>query len=272
MSHAIANANAYPATAGVPSYFESSPSYGVADYDPALAFGANAFTVFVAINAPLPSNSGATFGGLGQPLFNFTELWQSGGNAGKPKNGWGIWISGTYSAPCFRWYNAYDYADASKWRDTYFNYDYANMCGRWNLLAFSKLDSAKTIRASGNGATLTDYTDGGTATTIGTPMHVDAANGVGVNTKVRYFHSVGAGVTPTINATFAGAAGLWIANGALTQAQLNAITTSAAAFKTAVDTTYLSSIVARTYADGQDWSPIQKQPTYNGRNPYLLIP
>jgi hypothetical protein len=271
MSHAIANANAFPATAGVPSYFESSPSFGVADYDSALAFGANAFTVFLAINTPLHSNSGATFGGLGQPLFNFTELWQSGGNAGKPKNGWGIWVGGSYVKIQFQWYNAYDYADASKWGEWGLSPS-GDVSGKWNLIGFSKLGSLRNGYGSCNGATVYDADEAGTATTIGTPMHVDAANGVGVGTKVRYFHSVGAGVTPTINATFAGAAGLWIANGALTQAQLNAITANVTAFKTAVDTTYLSSIVARTYADGQDWSPIQKQPTYNGRNPYLLIP
>ena len=248
------------ATPGTPAKFSTVAGHGVSDYDADLAFGANGFSVLMMMNAPHRTYTDSSFGNLGQPIFNFVDVIQSGTYAGIPKNGWGLWNAPMYFVPTLRYYNAYDGADTSKYRSYAAKIDAGEehqRRGYWCLVAFNKTASATTIISSINGAVPNGTTSAGTATAMGTPSTADVTSVQAYRAKVRWFHSVGEGDSPLMNACMAGAAGVWILNKRdFSQAQLDAITASLAAFTTAVETTYLANIVARSYAGTKPWKAL----------------
>jgi hypothetical protein len=262
----IATSNLLPSAngqAGRAVCFGESPSVAVGDYESDLAFGANAFSVVMALNITRAGNFARFFASFGWPLINFVDIIGSGDYAGYPKNGWGIWNYSSAVAPSLCWFNGWDGTDASKWRRAQCaisNYRY----GTWAVMAISKAASSSAALASAGGATVTPSTTG-TATEMAAP---EASSFTELGARVRLFHSATpayaadslVAYTPA-NASFPGAAGLWVVSGALSQNEMNALTGSVTGLAAAMDptsfaSTYGKNIVFRTYAGERAWWPL----------------
>jgi hypothetical protein len=255
--------------------YGDTPTIGVSDYDNTLAnIGSGAFTVLLALNQGY-GNTSNTPNSLGQPIFNFTELYTSGTYLHQPNNGISILNCGTTGPPIpsLKLYQNFDYNNYAGQNSSgsYISWTqidttgagFANRFGMWNFFGWVKAGGGTGVIQSGNGGTLGQGSGSyNYLTTVGTPT-VPAWNaGAGglpcFYPKVRFFHSIEAQYG-LVNCTMQGAAGVWIISGALTQTALNAATANAAGMAAAVagaENATPTTLITRSYA-GQNATAYQ---------------